>query len=99
MNTPDYGAPIVASDYQHIGKGTLVGSSDLYVAKWRCEFFGAMWHRKDGRKRINFPSREYIDKDTGERKFFPLGKFDNHGDAQRFSEVAIAAVKLIAGKR
>jgi hypothetical protein len=94
-----YAPPIIASNWRPIGKGTLVGTADLYIVKWRTDFFGAMWHRKDSREWINFPSREYIDKETGERKFYPLCKFKNHGDARRFSEAAIEAIKLIAGER
>jgi hypothetical protein len=88
--------PIVATTYRPIGKGTLIGSVDLYVTKWRYQFYGALWHRKGEREWVSFPAREWTDP-NGERKFSPLGKFRNHGDARRFSEAAIAAIRLIAG--
>ena len=35
-----YAPPIIASNWRPIGKGTLVGTADLYIVKWRTDFFG-----------------------------------------------------------
>jgi len=86
--------PIEARNFRRIGRGTLVGSADLYVRKWRFWFYGALWHRKGDREWISFPAREWVDRD-GERNFFALGKFETHGDAVRFSAAAIAAIKQL----
>ena len=51
------------------------------------QFFRRLRHRKGEREWINFPSREYIEKERGERKF----------DARRLSEAAIAAIKVVVG--
>jgi hypothetical protein len=100
MSAPDTdGAPappIVASNWRTIGKGTLVGSADLTVSKWRFRFRECLWHRKGNDEWISFPRREWTDQD-GKRKFADLGEFVNHGDKRRFSEAAIAAIRLIAG--
>jgi hypothetical protein len=88
--------PIVASNYRPIGKGTLVGSANLYVTKWRFHFYGVLLHRKGDSEWIAFPAREWTAQD-GKRVFSALGKFETHGDARRFSEMAIAAIRRVAG--
>jgi hypothetical protein len=88
--------PIIASNYRPIGKGTLVGSVDLYVTKWRFHFYGALWHKEGKSQWISFPARQWHD-DSGKTHYVALGKFDAHDDARRFSEAAIAAIRLIAG--
>ena len=52
-------------------------------------------HRKGEHDWIALPAREWTDAE-GKRVFTVLGKFSSHGDARRFSEAAIAAIKLIA---
>jgi len=94
--SPGAPPPIVASNWRPVGKNTLVGAADLTVTKWRFTFRGCLWHRKGEREWISFPAKEWTDKD-GNRKFSSLGEFVSHGDARRFSELAIAAIKQIAG--
>jgi hypothetical protein len=55
-------------------------------------------HRKGEHDWIGLPAREWTDAE-GKRVFTVLGKFSSHGDARRFSEAAIAAIKLIAEER
>jgi len=92
MNVPP---PIIASNYRSIGKNTSVGRADLTVTKWRFTFKGCLWHREGEREWVNFPSREWTDQD-GNRRFSNLGEFVNDGDARRFQEAALAAIRQIA---
>jgi hypothetical protein len=86
---------IVASNFKTIGKGTLVGSADLFVTKWRFTFFGCLWHRKGEQEWISLPAKEWTNLD-GKKIYTALGRFSSHDDTRRFSEAAIAAIKLIA---
>lgn len=92
-----YAPPIIASNWRPIRRNSLIGSADLYVRKWRFTFYGALWHRKGEREWISLPAREWTGTD-GKRVFSALGKFSRHGDARRFSEPAIEAIKRIAGE-
>jgi hypothetical protein len=89
--------PIVARNFRPIGKKSLVGSADIYVAKWRFWFYSVLWHRVGEREWISFPAREWTGQD-GQRIFSALGKFENHGDQRRFNEAAVAAIRAIAGE-
>jgi hypothetical protein len=89
--------PIVARNFRPIGKQSLVGRADIYVTRWRFWFYGVVWHRVGGRDWISFPAREWTSRD-GKRIFSALGKFENHSDQRRFNEVAIAAIRAIAGE-
>jgi protein gp37 len=92
-----YAPPIIASNWRPIRRNTLIGSADLHVRKWRFTFYGALWHRKGEREWISLPAREWTGAD-GKRVFSALSKFSSHGDARRFSETAIEAIKRIAGE-
>ena len=95
---PD-GAPlpkIIASNYKKIGKVSLIGSADLFVTKWRLTIYGVMWFRKGEKEWTSFPSKEWTD-GAGAKKYFPFARFENHGDQSRFSEIAVAAIRRIAG--
>jgi hypothetical protein len=83
-------AAIMASNWRPIRRNTLIGSTDLYVRKWRFTFYGAPWHRKGEREWISLPAKEWTGPD-----YTALGKFSSHDDTRRFSEAAIAAIKLI----
>ena len=85
---------IVASNFKPIGKKTLVGSADLFVSKWHFTFFGCLWHRKGELEWISLPAKEWTGPD-GKKIYTALGKFSSHDDTRRFSEAAIAAIKLI----
>ena len=87
---------IVASNFKPIGKKTLVGSADLFVSKWRFTFVGCLWHRNGEFEWISLPAKEWTGPD-GKKIYTALGKFSSHDDTRRFSEAAIAAIKLIAG--
>jgi hypothetical protein len=83
--------PIVASSLKMINKGTLVAYVDLTFSKWRFTIRGCAWHRKEDREWVNLSTREWSGAD-GQRKFFKVCEFVNHGDARRFQEVALEAI-------
>ena len=62
-------------NFKAIGKGCLVGKFDIKIAEWgglqinECALF-----KKDGKRWITLPSREYQGKD-GTKKHFHLIKF------------------------
>jgi hypothetical protein len=96
MSADDRVAAITASNLKSINKGSVVCVADITVTKWRFTFCGCLYCRKGDREWISLPSKEWTDK-QGKRRFTPLGEFRNNGDAARFSEAAIAAIKAAAG--
>jgi hypothetical protein len=87
---------IVASNFKRIDKNTLIASADLYVTKWRLTIYGVLWFRKGEKEWVGFPSKEWTDA-TGAKKYFPFAKFESRDDQDRFNEMAIAAIRQIAG--
>ena len=43
--------------YKPINKGSLLGYADIFVPKMGLEIFGCSLHQKDGRRWVNFPSK------------------------------------------
>ena len=86
---------IVASNFRRLDRGTLLGSCDLTVPRWKLTFCGCTWHRNAGREWVNFAGREYLDR-GGQRQFAVLVKFNDPDVAARFRAAALEAVHLIA---
>src|SRR5215472_11591852 len=86
---------IFTSNYCPIDESTLVQSADLYAPKRCFTFYGALWHRKGDQEWLAYSAHEWTDND-GNRQFTAQGRFSSHGDQRRFSEAAIAAIKLAA---
>jgi hypothetical protein len=98
---PRPGAPapspaIVANNLRLIDKGTLKATVDIAIPKWRISFRGCLWHVKNGKEWINFPSREWVDR-AGTKKYTKLVEFSDRRTFDRFQVAALAAVHAIAG--
>jgi len=55
------------SNYRQIGKGCLVASLDVAIPEWGITIKDCGLFEKDGRKWVNFPSKEYTNQ-AGEKK-------------------------------
>lgn len=78
--------------YKPINKGTLLGYVDLYIPKMGLEIYGCSFHQKDGRRWINFPSKEYTD-EQGEKKYSATVRFREKSQMEDFSRVAKEAIE------
>jgi len=67
---------------RRLNKNTLVGAFDLELPSG-LTISGVMLFEKDGKRWINFPSKEWIDKD-GSRKYLPLLGFTSPEIRDRF---------------
>jgi hypothetical protein len=62
---------IECTSFKSFQKGNFQGYANIYVEKWGIEITGCSLFMKDGRRWINLPSKEYVNKE-GEKKFQPL---------------------------
>lgn len=72
-------------------KGTLQGFADLFVPKWGVEIYGFSLHEKNGKRWINFPSKEY-EKD-GEKKHVSYFRFRDAKHYNLFCNMAKDAIE------
>jgi len=89
---------IIASHFKPIGKNTVRATADLDIPKWRLRIRGVMWHQKNGKDWIAFPSREWFDK-NGERQFSVLLEFTDKDTEHRFKDATLAAMRALAGRQ
>jgi hypothetical protein len=89
--------PIIASNLKWIRKNTLRATADVEVPKWRLKIRGVMWHAKNGKDWLFFPSREWVDRD-GARQYAVLLEFTDKDVERRFQEAALAAVRDLADR-
>lgn len=82
---------IECTNYKSFQKGYLQGFADLYVEKFGLEFFGVPLYMKDGKRWINFPSKEYKN-EQGEKKFMPYYRFRDKAHYTAFCEQAKDAI-------
>ena len=61
------------SNKRHIGKRSLIGSFDLEFPSG-LKINGVMVFENTGRRRVNFPSKEFVGKD-GDKKYLPFIEF------------------------
>jgi hypothetical protein len=89
--------PIIASNLKWIRKNTLQATAAVEVTKWRLKIRGVMWHAKNGKDWLFFPSREWVDRD-GQRQFAVLLEFTDKNVERRFQQAALAAVRELANR-
>lgn len=73
-------------------KGHLVGFATLRVPKMGIEIEGVTLWEKDDRRWVNLPSNDYVDKDTGEKKYKKIIRFINPEHGKLFAEEAKIAI-------
>ena len=71
--------------------GCLQGFADFYVEKWGLEINGCSLYMKDGKRWINFPSKEFTNQE-GEKAYAPLVKFRERDQMDKFSDSAKVAI-------
>jgi hypothetical protein len=89
---------ITASNFKPVGKNSLRATADVVIPKWRLRIRGVMWHQKNGKDWIAFPSREWLDK-NGERQFSVLLEFTDKNTERRFKDSTLAAMRALAGRQ
>jgi hypothetical protein len=88
---------IVAANFKRLDKNTLIGSADITVVRWKLTFRGCLWFRKGSKEWVNFPGREWLDRD-GSKQFADLIKFTDRETFERFQVAALAAIHKVAGE-
>ena len=79
--------------FKSFQKGSLQGFADLYFPKWGVEVKGCTLHMKEGKRWVNFPSKEF-DNDKGEKVYMSLIKFESKDHYMAFSREAKEAIEL-----
>lgn len=82
--------------YKSFVKGSLLGFVSFYVDKWGVEINGCTLNQKDGKRWINFPSKEF--EVEGEKKYQPLIKFKDKAHMDIFSEMAKKSIDEYCSK-
>jgi len=67
-------------DTKKMGKNTLQGLFSLMVGPLKIE--GFTYHVKNDKSWIGFPAKEYFDKETGEKKYWPMVRIE---DKERYA--------------
>lgn len=78
--------------YKPVNKGVLLGYADIYVPKMGLEIYGCSFFQKDGRRWINFPSKEYKN-DLGETKYASIVRFREASHMEAFTEACKKAIE------
>jgi hypothetical protein len=86
---------VIAANLRVINKNTLRASVDINIPRWHLIFRGCLWHEKNGKERISFPSREWIDLNGG-TQYADLIQFTGPGTRERFKNAALVAVHTLA---
>ena len=85
--------------YTSVNKGSLLGYADFYVFKTGLEIQGCTLHQKEGRRCINFPSKEYTDSKTGEKKYSSIVRFRDKAHMELFTQKAKEAIEKKAAEQ
>jgi hypothetical protein len=60
-------APLVASNYKEINRGTLLGTCNILVVRWRFVFRGCLLFEKNNKRWVNLPANSFV-ADDGQRE-------------------------------
>jgi len=80
-------AKIECLKYKVLNKGSLEGFANIFVPSWGIEINGIAIFRKNGKRWVNFPSKEY--ESDGVKKYYPYIRFkdDKHKDLFDFEVI------------
>ena len=86
---------ITCLSFKKFEKGALLGFADieLEINKVKIQVSGCTLCQKDGRKWLNFPSTEYVNKE-GEKKYKPIVKIPDKKCYDAFVEGAKKAIDI-----
>ena len=62
-------------DTKKMNKNTLRGFFSLLIGSLKIE--GFTYHVKNDKSWVGFPAKEYIDKETGEKKYWPMIRIED----------------------
>ena len=79
------------TDAKKLDRHTLKGSFSLEIGPLKIE--GWTYHQKNGKSWVSPPSKEYIDKGTGEKKYYPMIRFPEKERYWNFQKWAIAELE------
>jgi len=79
------------SDEKKLDRNTLKGSFSLNIGPLKIE--GWTFHIKAGKSWVSPPSKEYIDRESGEKKYFPMIRFPEKERYNKFQAWAVAQVQ------
>lgn len=79
-------------DYKKMESGALQGFANFKLAKMGVELFGCGVFMKNGKRWVSMPSREYVDKESGDKKYIAIMRFINKDHAEAFSRSALQAL-------
>lgn len=79
------------SDLKKLDQHTLKGSFSLSIGPLKIE--GWTYHVKNGKQWVSPPSKEYIDRESGEKKYYPMIRFPEKERYYKFQEWAVGQVK------
>ena len=89
---------IICTDFKYINKGALVGFVKIDIAKWGVEMSNLTVFEKDGKRWVNLPGQEYIDKE-GKKKYNPHIRFKSKEQSDAFQiQIKEAIDKYLAEK-
>jgi hypothetical protein len=78
---------IEVTAYKVIAKNSLQGVFSIKIAKWGDLTIREMAHfKKSDAEWVAFPNRQYVDKDTQEKKYFEYFRFINPETTKLFQE-------------
>ena len=83
--------------WKSVSKGSLQGFADIYIPKWGIEIYGLSLHMKDGKRWINFPSKDVKGED-GTTKYFPHLRFKDKMHMEEFSKRCKEAIEKKCGE-
>jgi hypothetical protein len=90
---------ITCKSYTPIGKNSLIGKADIYVAEMRLTIHGVLILKSNGRMWVSLPSPAMLDKDgvalrddRGKVKYSFCFEFDTREVRDAFSRAVIDAV-------
>ena len=74
-------------NFRPVNKGAFMGSANIKIVKWNVILNKVGIFAKDNRRWINLPQEVYEDK--GEKKYFPLIKFEDPATMNKFQEAVL----------
>lgn len=77
--------------FKSFSKGSLQGFADLYFPKWGIEIKSCTLHMKEGKRWVNFPSKEF-ENENKEKVYMSLIRFENKDFYHEFSRQAKVAI-------
>lgn len=73
-------------NYIPVNKGKLLGRIDIFIQSIGLEIYDLTIFQDGGKRWFNLPQRDYVDKETGERRWIGTMRFPNELFYKAFME-------------